>query len=72
MIDEYGTPMSFNGKSGYFLEDEEYAKLVAAAAEDDRNEYLEELEIEVHNHRNTLDETRSTVYDLWKFLEDSR
>jgi len=64
---DIGIPMSWNGTSGYFLSDEEYDQLV----NDKADEYVEELEIEVGNHRNTIDEARSTAYDLYKFLDDA-
>ncbi len=64
---DIGIPMSWNGTSGYFLSDEEYSELV----NDKPDDYVEELEIEVHNHRNTLDEARLAAYDLYKLLDNA-
>lgn len=68
---DYGTPMSFNGKSGYFLEDDEYADLLAKSEEDENSEYVSELETEVHNHRNLIDSVRDQLYDVYKELENA-
>jgi hypothetical protein len=68
---EYGVPMSFNGKSGYFLEDDEYAKLVDLADQDNASEYTSELEIEVHNLRNVVDSVRVQSYDMYRELNDA-
>lgn len=62
-----GIPMSWNGTSGYFLSDDEYSDLV----DNKPDEYVEELEIEVGNHRNTIDEARATAYDLYKLLDNA-
>lgn len=62
-----GIPMSWNGTSGYFLSDDEYEELT----EDKSDEYMAELEIEVGNHRNTIDEARATAYDLYRLLDNA-
>lgn len=59
--------MSWNGSSGYFVTDEEYYQLVA----DKSDEYLDELETEVHNHRNTIEEARLAAYDLYEILNNA-
>lgn len=64
---DIGIPMTWNGSEGYFITDEEYDQLVAGLD----TEYLEELETEVHNHRNTIDEARSSAYDLYKLLDNA-
>jgi hypothetical protein len=66
---EIGIPMTWNGSEGRFLTDEEFDDLVNR--EEPADDYTEELEIEVHNHRNTLDEARSTAYDLYKLLDNA-
>jgi len=63
--------MSFNGKSGYFLEDDEYAVLTDLADQEGNAEYVAELEIEVHNLRHVVEETRGSAYDLFKTLDNA-
>ena len=62
------TPMAIDGESGYFLTDDEYRKLYEAANGDTNNEYLESVEAENDNLRNTISDTlarmRKLVYDL--------
>lgn len=62
------TPMSIDGESGYFLSDDEYHKLHEAANGDTANEYLESVEAENDNLRNTISDAvarmRKLVYDL--------
>jgi hypothetical protein len=60
--------MSWNGTDGVFLSDEEYDQLVNGHD----TEYVDELETEVHNHRNTLDEAHAAAYDLYKLLDNAR
>lgn len=64
---DIGIPMSWNGTEGYFLSDDEYESLVNS----DNAEYTDELETEVHNHRNTIDEARDTAYELFKLLDNA-
>jgi hypothetical protein len=67
---EIGIPMTLNGSEGRFLTTSEYEDLVNSG--DPADEYIEELETEVHNHRNTLDEARSMAYDIYKLLDDAQ
>ena len=60
---EFGTPMVFGDKSGYFITEEEAQKYDM--------EYVEELETEVHNLRNAVDEARGAAYDIYKQLDDA-
>lgn len=64
-----GIPMTWNGSEGRFLTDEEFEELTSAT--DPADEYIEELENEVHNHRNTIDEARSAAYDIYKLLDNA-
>lgn len=64
---DIGIPMSWNGTDGVFLSEEEYDQLVNGQD----TEYVDELETEVHNHRNTLAEVRDMAYDLYKRLDDA-
>ena len=61
-------PVAIDGVSGYFLSDEEYQKLYRAASGDDRDEYVENLEIENQNLRNAIQDAqtraRELAYDL--------
>jgi len=60
--------MSIDGESGYFLSDDEYHKLYAAANGDTNNEYLESVEAENDNLRNIISDAlarvRHLTYDL--------
>lgn len=60
---EFGIPMVFGDKSGYFITEEEAKKYDL--------EYVEELEIEVGNLRNAVDDARSAAYDIYKQLDDA-
>lgn len=62
------TPMAIDGESGYFLSDDEYHKLYAAASEAEHCEWEGNLASENENLRaiisNALFRMRNLVYDL--------
>lgn len=58
------TPMSIDGVSGYFLSDTDYQKLYNAASGQDQSDYVEGLEAELDNLRNTIQDAYSTVTSL--------
>lgn len=60
-------PMSWNGNEGYFLTVAAFEELT----EDKSDEDVAELEIKVGNYRNTIDEARTTAYDLYRFLDNA-
>lgn len=63
-MDVIYTPVAIDGVSGYFLSDEEYQKLYRAASGDERDEYVEGLEIENRNLRDAIKDAQSRAREL--------